>query len=51
MHVTRFEDAPAYHPPEHYDMRCLRLQGREAGPSDTVWLGMSQILPWWAYIT
>jgi len=24
---------------------CLRLQGREAGPSDTLWLGMSQILP------
>ncbi|MEW6643768.1 MAG: cupin domain-containing protein [Pseudomonadota bacterium] len=45
MHVTRFNEAPAYHPPEHYDMRCLRLQGREAGPSDTVWLGMSQILP------
>lgn len=26
-------------------MRCLRLQGREAGLSDTIWLGMSQILP------
>jgi hypothetical protein len=26
-------------------MHCLRLQGREAGPSDTLWLGMSQILP------
>ncbi|MGO4713444.1 cupin domain-containing protein [Bradyrhizobium sp. 2TAF24] len=45
MHITRFNEAPAYHPPEHYDMRCLRLQGREAGPSDTLWLGMSQILP------
>jgi len=45
MHVTRFTEAPAYFPPEHFDMRCLRLQGREAGPSDTLWLGMSQILP------
>lgn len=45
MHITRFSDAPAYFPPEHFDMRCLRLQGREAGPSDTLWLGMSQILP------
>jgi uncharacterized cupin superfamily protein len=45
MHVTRFEQAPAYFPPEHYDMRCIRLQGREAGPSDTLWLGMSQLLP------
>lgn len=26
-------------------MRCLRLQGHEAGPSDMLWLGMSQILP------
>lgn len=45
MHVTRFDQAPAYYPPEHFDMRCLRLQGREAGPSDTLWLGMSQLLP------
>lgn len=45
MHITRFEQAPTYFPPEHHDMRCLRLQGQEAGPSDTLWLGMSQILP------
>lgn len=45
MHVTRFNHAPTYSPPEHYDMRCLRLQGREAGPSDSVWLGMSQLFP------
>ncbi len=45
MNVTRFEEAQAYFPPEHHDMRCLRLQGQEAGPSDTLWLGMSQILP------
>ena len=45
MHLTRFDEAPAYHPPEHFDMRCLMLQGRDAGPSDTLWLGMSQILP------
>lgn len=45
MHVTRFAAAPAYFPPEHFDMRCLRLQGYEAGPSDNLWLGMSQLLP------
>ncbi|WP_406853622.1 cupin domain-containing protein [Alsobacter sp. KACC 23698] len=45
MHLTRIDEAPAYHPPEHFDMRCLMLQGRDAGPSDTLWLGMSQILP------
>lgn len=45
MHLTRFAEAPAYFPPEHFDMRCLRLQGREAGPSDALRLGMSQVLP------
>ncbi len=45
MHVTRLAEAPAYFPPEHHDMRCLYLQGQEAGPSDTLWVAMSQILP------
>jgi hypothetical protein len=45
MHVTRFDDAPAYEAPNHFDMRCLRLQGKEAGPSTQMWMGMSQILP------
>ena len=45
MHVTRFNEAPAYFPPEHFDMRCLRLQGHEAGPATQLWMGMSQILP------
>jgi quercetin dioxygenase-like cupin family protein len=45
MHITRLKDAPHYTPAEHYDMRCLYLQGKEAGPSDHLWMGMSQILP------
>ncbi|MGH6637849.1 MAG: cupin domain-containing protein [Burkholderiales bacterium] len=45
MHVTRFEHAPTYEAPNHFDMRCLRLQGKEAGPSQQMWMGMSQILP------
>ena len=45
MHLTRFEQAPAYDAPNHVDMRCLRLQGKEAGPSSQMWMGMSQILP------
>ncbi|MDB5776137.1 MAG: Cupin 2, conserved barrel [Herbaspirillum sp.] len=45
MNVTRFAAAPQYFPPHHDGMRCLRLQGHEAGPSDTVWLGVSQIQP------
>jgi quercetin dioxygenase-like cupin family protein len=45
MHVTRLDAAKPYFPPNHDDMRCLRLQGHEAGPADQLWLGMSQILP------
>jgi hypothetical protein len=45
MHVTRLAQAPAYEAPNHVDMRCLRLQGKEAGPSSQMWMGMSQILP------
>jgi len=45
MQVTRLTDAPAYFPPEHHDMRCLRLQGMEAGETSSLWMGMSQILP------
>lgn len=45
MNITRFAGAPAYEAPGHADMRMLRLQGREAGPSESLWLGMSHILP------
>jgi quercetin dioxygenase-like cupin family protein len=45
MQVTRLSDAPTYEAPNHIDMRCLRLQGKEAGPSTQMWMGMSQILP------
>lgn len=45
MHIVRFEAAPGYEAPGHSDMRMLRLQGREAGPSDSLWLGVSHILP------
>jgi quercetin dioxygenase-like cupin family protein len=45
MNVTRLKDAVPYYPPEHDDMRCLRLQGHEAGPADLAWVGMSQLLP------
>ena len=45
MHVTRFHAAPEYVAPNHFDMRCLRLQGREAGPAEQLWLGVSIIAP------
>jgi hypothetical protein len=43
--VTRFATAPAYSAPNHVDMRCLRLQGHEAGSSDALWIGVSHLLP------
>ena len=45
MNVTRFASAPEYFPPRHDGMRCVRLQGHEAGATDTVWIGVSQIQP------
>ena len=45
MNVTRFARAPEYVAPNHDGMRCVRLQGHEAGPAETVWLGMSTIEP------
>jgi uncharacterized cupin superfamily protein len=45
VNVTRFASAPEYFPPRHDGMRCVRLQGHEAGPTDTVWIGVSQIEP------
>jgi len=45
MNTTRFAQAPAYFPPNHDGMRCLRLQGHEAGPSTALWMGVSVLLP------
>ena len=45
MHVTRLDDAQTYEAPNHFGMRCLRLQGKDAGPSTQMWMGMRQLLP------
>jgi mannose-6-phosphate isomerase-like protein (cupin superfamily) len=45
MHVVRFDNAPAYEAPGHMGMAMRRLQGMEAGPSDSVWIGLSVIEP------
>ncbi len=45
MNVTRFDAAKSYEAPGHHGMHMLRLQGREAGPSEAMWLGVSQFLP------
>jgi len=45
MNVTRFDAAPEYFPENHFSMRCVRLQGHEAGEADALWLGVSTIQP------
>jgi mannose-6-phosphate isomerase-like protein (cupin superfamily) len=45
MHVVRFAEAPEYTAPGHHDMTMVRLQGREAGPSSDLWIGVSVIAP------
>ncbi len=45
MHITRIDAAPEYQAPNHFEMTCLRLQGKEAGPAEQLWLGLSVIEP------
>lgn len=45
MHVVRFAEAPEYAAPGHHDMAMVRLQGREAGPSSDLWIGVSVLAP------
>jgi mannose-6-phosphate isomerase-like protein (cupin superfamily) len=45
MNVIRIGEAPPYEAPGHNGMHMVRLQGREAGPSDMMWLGLSRIAP------
>lgn len=45
MQVTRYLEAKSYEAVEHYDMHCLRLQGKEATQTDTIWIGLSHLLP------
>lgn len=45
MHVVRKAQAPAYEASGHSAISMQRLQGREAGPSDSVWIGLSVIEP------
>lgn len=45
MQITRYDEAPAYEAPGHYDMRCLRLQGKGATQTDMIWIGLLHLLP------
>jgi quercetin dioxygenase-like cupin family protein len=45
MQVTRIATAQPYTAPEHFDMTCLRLQGREATTTRSMWMGLSRLMP------
>jgi mannose-6-phosphate isomerase-like protein (cupin superfamily) len=45
MQITRFDDAPRYDAPKHFDMRSLRLQGFDVSDSKVAWVGLSHFLP------
>jgi uncharacterized cupin superfamily protein len=45
MHVMQLDEAPEYQAPGHIHMSMRRLQGKEAGLSDAVWIGLSTIEP------
>jgi len=45
MFVVRKEQAPRYEAPGHSGMAMRYLQGRDAGPTDSVWIGLSVIDP------
>jgi len=45
MHLVRSGEAPAYEAPGHQGMQMRYLQGRDAGPTQSVWIGLSVIEP------
>ncbi|MBT9502089.1 MAG: cupin domain-containing protein [Burkholderiaceae bacterium] len=45
MHLVRQSQAPVYTAPGHAGMTMHYLQGRDAGPSGSVWIGRSVIAP------
>jgi quercetin dioxygenase-like cupin family protein len=45
MQMTRAASAPSYSAPEHKGMEMIRLQGREATDTRSVWVGRSLIAP------
>lgn len=45
MQLVRFSDAPGYEAPGHTGMAMRQIQGRAAGKTDSVWMGISIIEP------
>jgi quercetin dioxygenase-like cupin family protein len=45
MQVTRFSEAKAYEAVNHHGCEAVRLQGAEASPVTSFWLGVSNFEP------
>ena len=45
MHITRMNEAKTYQAPNHDNMTCYRLQGKDASPCEQMWMGMSVLEP------
>ena len=45
MHVTCIDEAKTYQAPNHDNMTCFRLQGKDASPCEQTWMSMSVYEP------
>jgi len=45
MEVTRYDEAPSYEAPGHFDVYGLRLQGFEVTKTRNFWMSISHFLP------
>lgn len=45
MEVTRYDEAPSYEAPGHFECYGLRLQGFEVSKTRTFWMSISHFLP------
>ncbi len=45
MHIVKFDDAPEYEAQNHHGVTARRIQGREAGGPDGVYVSISEYPP------
>lgn len=45
MKINRADELAPYDAPNHFGMRCLRVQGHDASPAASAWIGMSRMAP------
>jgi quercetin dioxygenase-like cupin family protein len=45
MQITRYDAAPRYDAPKHFDVRSFRLQGLDVSAAQCAWVGVSHYLP------